>query len=151
MRKALLLLLLVVSGSAYSQIEFLDTTQSEVVGKVSYVYLEKIGDNDYNFFFKNINAIGHEYVNFSFKNVDNDIDKLYNGIMHGFENVPRDPLKMKANGQIVWLKYTREDGEVFLQIQLTSGDEENPLQAMEESIKVSRLLTADDIKRLFKK
>lgn len=148
MRKALLLLLLVVSGSVYSQIEFIETNQSEVVGKISYVYLEKIGDNDYNFFFKNINAIGHEYVSFSFTNLDNDLDKLYAGLMNGFETVPRDPLKMKANGQIVWLKYTREDGEAFLQIQITSGD--NPVD-VEENVKVSRLLTAEDITKLFKK
>lgn len=148
MRKTLLLLLLVVSGSVYSQIEFLDTTQSEVVGKISYVYLEKVGENDYNFFFKNINSVGHEYVNFSFKNVDNDIDKLYNGIMQGFTDVPRDPLKMKANGQIVWLKYVREDGEVSLQLQMTSGD--NPVDT-EENVKVSRWLTQDDVKNLFKK
>ncbi len=147
MRKALLLLLFVVSSAAYAQIEFLETSQSEVIGKVSYVYLEKVGETDYNFFFKNINAIGHEYVNFSFKNVDNDVDKLYNGLMNGFQTVPRDPLKMKANGQIVWLKYTREDGEAFLQIQMTSGD--NPEIA--ENVKVSRLLTAEDITKLFKK
>lgn len=148
MKKVLLLLLLVVSSVSYSQIEFIETSQSEVVGKISYVYLEKIGDTDYNFFFKNINAIGHEYVSFSFKNLDNDIDKLYNGIMQGFADVPRDPLKMKANGQIVWLKYTREDGDVFLQIQMTSGD--NPVD-VEENVKVSRLLTAEDITKLFKK
>ncbi|WP_299620025.1 hypothetical protein [uncultured Tenacibaculum sp.] len=148
MRKALLLLLLVVSGSVYSQIEFIETSQSEVVGKISYVYLEKVGENDYNFFFKNINAIGHEYVSFSFKNLDNDLDKLYMGLMGGFESVPRDPLKMKANGQIVWLKYSREDGEAFLQIQMTSGD--NPVD-VEENVKVSRLLTAEDVTKLFKK
>ncbi|TCP23370.1 hypothetical protein EV195_10996 [Tenacibaculum skagerrakense] len=147
MRKALLLLLFVVSSAVYAQIEFIETSQSEIVGKVSYVYLEKVGENDYNFYFKNINAIGHEYVNFSFKNIDNDIDKLYNGLMQGFQTVPRDPLKMKANGQIVWLKYSREDGEAFLQIQMTSGD--NPEIA--ETVKVSRLLTAEDITTLFKK
>lgn len=149
MKKALLLLLLVVSSSVYSQIEFIETNQSEVVGKISYVYLEKVGETDYNFFYKNINAIGHEYVSFSFKNVDNDIDKLYAGLMNGFKEVPRDPLKMKANGQIIWLKYTRADGgDVFLQIQQTSGD--NPVET-EENVKVSRLLTAEDITRLFRK
>ncbi len=148
MRKTLLLLFLIVSVSVYSQIEFLETSQSEVVGKISYVYLEKIGDQDYNFFYKNINAIGHEYVSFSFKNLDNDLDKLYNGLMAGFQSVPRDPLKMKANGQIVWLKYTREDGEVFLQIQQSMGD---IIEQGNEEVKVSRLLTEEDIKNLFLK
>ncbi|WP_075342739.1 hypothetical protein [Tenacibaculum agarivorans] len=147
MKKVFLLLLLVVSGSAYSQIEFVEMDQSEVVGKISLVYLEKVGESDYNFFYKNINAIGHEYVNFSFKNVDNDIDKLYNGIMSGFETVPRDPLKMKANGQIVWLKYTRDDGIVYLQFQQSVGTEDST----NEEVKVSRLLTKEDITALFKK
>jgi len=147
MKKVFLLLLLVVSGSVYSQIEFVEMDQSEVVGKISLVYLEKVGESDYNFFYKNINAIGHEYVNFSFKNVDNDIDKLYNGIMAGFESVPRDPLKMKANGQIVWLKYTRDDGIVYLQFQQSVGTEDST----NEEVKVSRLLTKEDITALFKK
>ncbi|TCI84724.1 hypothetical protein [Tenacibaculum sp. M341] len=146
MRKLVLGLVLLASVSVSAQIELVETEQSEVVGKISYVYLEKIGDNEYNFFYKNINAIGHEYVNFSFKNLDNDLDKLYQILMKGFEDVPRDPLKMKANGEIVWLKYSREDGEAFLQIQQTEGD-----GSSENAVKVSRLLTKEDITQLFKK
>lgn len=146
MRKLVLGLVLLVSVSASAQIELVETEQSEVVGKISYVYLEKVGENEFNFFYKNINAIGHEYVNFSFKNLNNDIDKLYEILMKGFVDVPRDPLKMKANGEIVWLKYSREDGEAFLQIQQTEGD-----GSSENAVKVSRLLTQEDITKLFKK
>ncbi len=146
MRKLFLGLVLLASVSASAQIELVETEQSEVVGKISYVYLEKVGENEYNFFYKNINAIGHEYVNFSFKNINNDIDKLYQILMKGFQDVPRDPLKMKANGEIVWLKFSREDGEAFLQIQQTEGD-----GSSENAVKVSRLLTEEDITKLFKK
>ncbi|TYP99167.1 hypothetical protein C7447_102486 [Tenacibaculum adriaticum] len=137
--------LLLVATSSFSQIELIDTNKSEVVSRISYVYLEKVGDNLYNFFYKNMNSVGHEYENFSFNNIDNDIDKLYTIFMNGFEEVPRDPLKMKANGDIVWLKYTRDDGQVFLQIQQYENEENT------DKMRVSRLLTAEDVTNLFKK
>lgn len=139
-------LFLLVATSSFAQIELIDTNKSEIVSRISYVYLEKVGDNDYNFFYKNMNSVGHEYVNFSFKNLDNDIEKLYTILINGFKEVPRDPLKMKANGEVVWLKYSRDDSnEVFLQIQQYENEES------EENLRVSRLLTAEDVTNLFNK
>jgi len=118
---------LLLSVSSYGQIELVESSKSEVVSQISYVYLEKNGKTDYN-------------------NLDNDVDKLYQILANGFVEVPRDPLKMKANGEIVWLKYTRDgvDNTITLTVeQYVSTDPEVKT--------VSRPLTAEDINTLFGK
>jgi len=138
-------LFLLMSVASFAQIEFVEMAQSEVVGKIDHVYIEKVGKEDYNFYYKNVNEIAHEYVKFSFKNLDNDLDKLYNGLANGFETVPRDPLKMKANGEIVWLNYTRNaDNTVTLTIEQNISID--PLLMAK-----SKDLTLDDITALFRK
>ena len=140
------LMVLFVSAASFAQIELVESSKTEVISQVSYVYLEKEGETDYNFFYKNMNSVGHEYVNFAFKNLDNDVDKLYQILSNGFADVPRDPLKMKANGEIVWLKYTRDtvDNTITLTIeQYVSTDPEVKT--------VSRPLTLEDINTLFGK
>ncbi len=137
---------LLTSISTFSQIELVETSKTEVISQVSYVYLEKKGESDYNFFYKNMNSVSHEYVSFSFKNIDNDVDKLYQILSNGFKEVPRDPLKMKANGEIVWLKYTYDslDSSVTLTVeQYVSTDPEIKT--------VSRPLTSEDVNKLFNK
>lgn len=144
MKRLLFLTAFLCSVVSYSQIEFIETTKTEIVGKIEYVYLEKIGNEAYNLYYKNINDPIHEYVHFSFKNLDNDIEKLYQIIVKGFEENPRDPYKIKANGDVIWLKYTKEDGVVRLQIQqYVSRDP--------DIMTVSKLLTFNDVNRLFNK
>ncbi|CAM1340340.1 hypothetical protein C8N26_1377 [Tenacibaculum lutimaris] len=144
MKRLLFLTAFLCSVVSYSQIEFIETTKTEIVGKIEYVYLEKIGNEAYNLYYKNINDPIHEYVHFSFKNLDNDVEKLYQIIVKGFEENPRDPYKIKANGDVIWLKYTKEDGVVRLQIQqYVSRDP--------DIMTVSKLLTFNDVNRLFNK
>ena len=144
MKKLLFVAALMLSAVSYSQIEFVETTKTEVTGKIEYVYLEKIGNEAYNFYYKNINDPIHEYVHFSFKNLDNDIEKLYQIIAKGFEESPRDPYKIKANGEVVWLKYTKEEGVTLLQIQQYVSRDPDVMT-------VSKLLTFNDVNKLFNK
>ncbi|WP_428743036.1 hypothetical protein [Tenacibaculum sp.] len=144
MKKLLFVAALMLSAVSYSQIEFIETTKTEVTGKIEYVYLEKIGNEAYNFYYKNINDPIHEYVHFSFKNLDNDIEKLYQIIAKGFEESPRDPYKIKANGEVVWLKYTKEEGVTLLQIQQYVSRDPDVMT-------VSKLLTFNDVNKLFNK
>ncbi len=139
-------LMLLISVSSFAQIELVETTRSEVVSQVSYAYLEKNGEQDFSFFYKDMNSVGHEYVSFSFKNLDNDVEKLYTILANGFENVPRDPLKMKANGEIVWLNYNFDsvDGTVTLTVEQILSDD--PIVKT-----VSRPLKLEDINKLFDK
>ena len=139
-------MLLFLSATSFSQIELVETSKTEVISQISYVYLEKKGDNMYNFFYKDMNSVQHQYVSFSFRNLNNDVDKLHEILSNGFKEGPRDPLKMKANGEIIWLKYTRNsvDNTITLTVeQYVSTDPEVKT--------VSRPLTLDDINTLFKK
>jgi len=139
-------MMLFLSVTSFAQIELVETSKTEVISQISYVYLEKKGEDLYNFFYKDMNSVAHEYVSFSFRNLDNDVDKLYKILSNGFVEAPRDPLKMKANGEIVWLKYTRNtvDGTITLTVeQYVSTDPEVKT--------ISRPLTASDIDTLFGK
>lgn len=160
MKNLFFVLLLAMSVSVSSQIERVEQTKAEITSRISHVYLEKIDNAEYNFFYKNMNAVGHEYVKFSFKTLNNSYDLLYEIIMEGFKEVPRDPVKIKANGEIVWLKYFKEDGKVFLKIK-QYVDEENKTSEVDEQgntidkvgseMTVSRPLSEEDITDLFKK
>lgn len=138
--------MLLLSVSSFSQIELVETSKSEVISQISYVYLEKKGEDMYNFFYKDVNSVAHEYVSFSFRNLDNDVDKLYKILSNGFEEVPRDPLKMKANGEIVWLKYSRDAVDNKITLTIEQYVSTNP-----EVKTVSRPLTAEDVNKLFSK
>jgi len=146
MKKILTLAIALFSASLFSQIELIETSKTEVVSQISYVYLEKEGENEYHLFYKNMNSVAHEYVSFSFKNLNDDLEKLYKILANGFVEVPRDPLKMKANGEIVWLNYyyNNVDGLTTLTIEQTVS--------LEPEVKTkSRPLTAEDIDKLFGK
>ncbi len=144
MKKLFFLAALFFSVVSYSQIEFIETAKIEIVGRVEFVYLEKIGDEAYNLFYKNINNPISEYVSFTFKNMDNDADKLHQIMVRGFDEVAGNKYQIKANGDVVYLKYERDDGEIKMQIeQYVSRDPD----IMTES----KLLTLFEINKLFKK
>lgn len=144
MKKLFFALALFVSISTFSQIELIETTKTEVVGRVEFVYLEKIGDESYNLFYKNMNNPVKEYVNFSFNNVNNDADKLHQIMVNGFTEMPRDPYKVKANGDIVWLKYEKVQEVPVLQIQQYVSRDPDVMT-------VSKYLTLDEVNKIFKK
>ncbi|CAL2082213.1 hypothetical protein [Tenacibaculum sp. 190524A02b] len=145
MRKLFLLATLLISFASYSQIEFIETTRTEVVSHVEFVYLEKVGEDSYNFYYKNINDPINEYVHFTFKNLNNDFDALHQIFLRGFEEKPREAYKIKANGDVVWLKYERQsDGEIKVQIkQYVSRDP--------DVVTLSKFISLDEINKLFNK
>lgn len=148
MKKIVVVVLFLVSVSAFSQIELIETAKVKMIGKITDAYMEKIGDDEYNLFYKNVKAIGKEYDNFSFKNINNDYDALYQILMNGFKEASRDPLKIKANGEIVWLQFTyiNEDNMVTLEFKQNANNENNP-----DELTVSRPFTAEEITKLFNK
>lgn len=150
MKKTLLsLLMLTLSASAFSQIELVETTQTEIVSKLSLVYIEKIGEkgDSFVFHYNNMNAPIIDYKSFEFRNVNNDFEKLYSIIMKGFEENPRDPYKIKANEDYVYLKYTKMDGSVLMQVQQFV----EPTNPDNKEMAVSRFLTKEEVAMLFKK
>lgn len=153
MKKLSFIFLVFISLTAFSQIERVDQQKVEITSRISNVYMEKVDDKEYNFFYKDMNSVGHEYVSFSFKTLNNSYDLLYEIFMEGFENPPRDPVKFKANGEIVWLKYFKKDGVIFLQVEqnLERASEDSEYDENDTNMTRSRELSAEDITNLFKK
>ncbi len=145
MKKIFLLAVLFISVVSYSQIEFVETTRTEVVGHVEFVYLEKVSDESYNFFYKNINDPINDYVFFSFKNTNDDIGKLHQFLVSGFNAPPGEVYKIKANGDAVYFRYERQDdNEIKLQIkQYVSRDP--------DVTTVSKFITLEEVNKLFQK
>ena len=144
MKKLFFIATLFLSVASYSQIEFIETAKIEIVGRVEFVYLEKLGDEAYNLFYKNINNPINEYVSFTFKNVDNDADKLHEIMTRGFSEAAGHKYQIKANGDVVYLKYERDEGDIKLQIDHYVGGDPDVLTE-------SKLLTLEEINKLFRK
>lgn len=146
MKKLFLLAALFISLASYSQIEFIETTRTEVVSHVEFVYMEKVGEDSYNFYYKNINSEAiNEYVHFTFTNLNNDFNSLHQIFLRGFQENPREAYKIKANGAVVFLKFERQnDNEVKVQIkQYVSRDPDVVTQ--------SKFISQDEINKLFSK
>lgn len=154
MKKIFVALLLLVSVSSFSQIKLMKTTKTEVLSRIGLVYIEKVDDGkSFIVNYSNMNAPVIEYKNFKFNNTDNAFTTLYDIIMQGFEEVPRDPYKLQAGEDYIYLKYTRVDGNVLMQIQ-QFVEAEVSVEGEEgdgKEMAVSKHLTQDDIKMLFKK
>ncbi|WP_299161675.1 hypothetical protein [uncultured Tenacibaculum sp.] len=147
MKKLFFLAALFFSVVSYSQIEFIESsTKVDIVGQVEFVYLEKVGDNEsYNLFYKNINNPINEYVFFSFKNTNDDVSKLHQIMLKGFEEMPMQKFQIKANGDVIFFKYERgDDGEMRMQIQQYVSRDPDVMT-------VSKFLTLNEVNKLFQK
>ncbi|CAM1333241.1 hypothetical protein [Tenacibaculum aestuariivivum] len=142
MKKLFFLAALFFAVASYSQIEFVEKTKIDVVGQVEFVYLEKVGNEAYNLFYKNVNNPVNEYIFFSFKNVDNDANKLHQIIARGYEEATGSRYQIKANGEAVYFKYVRDQGEVKMKIQQYVSREPDVLTE-------SKLLTLSEVNKLF--
>lgn len=155
MKKLFLALLLCISTASFSQIKLIKTTKTEVLSRIGLVYIEQV-DEGKSFIvnYSNMNAPIIEYKKFKFNNTDNAFNTLYQIIMQGFEEVPRDPYKLQAGEDIIYLKYTKIDGNVLMQIQQfveSDNIESENVDDDNKEMAVSKHLTQDDIKLLFKK
>ncbi|WP_233898968.1 hypothetical protein [Tenacibaculum piscium] len=142
MKKLVVVVTLFFSAISFAQIEFVEKTKIDVVGQVEYVYLEKVGDEAYNLFYKNVNNPVKEYVSFSFKNIDNDAAKLHQIIVRGFEESTGSRYQIKANGDAIYFKYVRDQGIVKMKIQQYVSREPDVLTE-------SKLLTLDEVNKIF--
>lgn len=142
MKKLFFLATLFLSVASYSQIEFVEKTQIDVVGQVEFVYLEKVGTESYNLYYRNINNPVKEYVSFSFKNTNNDAAKLHEIIVRGFEESTGSRYQVKANGDAVYFKYVSDQGVVKMKIQEYVSREPDILTE-------SKLMTIEEVNKVF--
>lgn len=117
MKKRLLLFTILFSSISFAQIKTVEASNSELIGKVLnfgnvLIQCEKIEDK-YTFAYQDAKFVQViDYKSFSFEDTDNAFDNLYNEIMKGFINPPKDNILVELPKGFIWLSYTKAMGVV---------------------------------------
>ena len=121
MKKITLSILLFIGFTtfSFSQIKKIETSNSktELVGKyggfgVVLIKCEK-QNNTYTFTYSDtkFKHIDND-KSFSFKDLDNDFQHLYQTIMEGFEEVPEKDIMLELPNDVIWLSFEKAMGNV---------------------------------------
>lgn len=107
MKKIITITILFFSCISFAQIKVIETVPVEKLGKVNNNYIQKIGD-EYTVYYTIIQTDddSSNLRKFSFKNLDNDYNNLYNIIMGGFNASPLYDIKLELPNNYIWLHYT---------------------------------------------
>lgn len=126
MKNSILLFTLIITTVGYSQIKKIDVQEPELIGQIApmgnlHIKCEKTGDT-YTFTYSDV-TYQHidEYKSFSFKDVDNAFDNLYEMIIKGFEEGPEENTMIEIPDGFLWLDYTKSLGVVNFRFQHSPG------------------------------
>lgn len=112
MKTAITILATLFFSIGFSQIKALDVSQIKSIGKVQFIELNQ--NNDVlTFAYQDLNS--NQMTSFSFKNLNNDLDNLYNTIMNGFENIPEADIPLELPNDIIYLHFEKSMGVVNFQ------------------------------------
>ncbi|MBB4803379.1 hypothetical protein K6T82_08310 [Flavobacterium sp. 17A] len=149
MKKIITLAALFFSFVSFAQIKVLETVPVEKLGKVNNNYIQKIGD-EYTVYYTTILTDDDDSSNlrkFSFKNLNNDYNNLYNIIMGGFTATPLYDIKLELPNNYIWLHYTGNvvPDKATVQFMVSSKERDAATN------NVSEPLVKDQISKLFQK
>lgn len=142
MKKTFLILFIILfSTSVFSQIKRV-VSNSETIGKVQHISCEK-EDNIYTIIYNN-----HKFTQIddfkSFSLSEQDFNDLFDIIMQGFKDNPKEEIKLETPNDVLFLKFTKTMGVVSLRI--THFANKNP-----EIAGLTRYLTKKQTLKLFGK
>lgn len=127
MKKLLLLFLLgLFSVNAFSQVVKEEAAPSEVVGAIKTIggehfSLHKSG-NEYTLYYRDSDYIHIDnYKYFSFKDLDGDLDYMYNTILEGFKKLPETTVYFELPNDRVVLDYAKALGITNVRFLHTDG------------------------------
>jgi len=148
MKKIITLATLFFSVVSFAQIKVLETVPVEKLGKVNNNYIQKIGD-EYTVYYTSIqnDDDSSPMRKFSFKNVNNDYNGLYNIIMGGFTASPLYDIKLELPNNYIWLHYTGSVLPEKATVQFMVSSKE----ATSATSSVSEPFVKDQINKLFQK
>lgn len=116
MKKHLLLILAVaISHVGFAQLSVVDNPKPETIGKIApmgklHISCEKL-NNTYTFTYSDVKFQQlTDYKTFSFKDIDDAFNKLYNTIMEGLANPPKEDLMLETPDGFIWLSYSKSMG-----------------------------------------
>ena len=148
MKSLLLITLLLCSTLGFSQIQTIKKSKKVEVGRVGpmgkqNLWCEREGIT-YTFYYKDVKSPGMATVkSFSFKDIDNAFDNLFELIMEGFQAMPIENTMVKLPKDVIWLHYEKIVGATSFQFWHGDG---NKMDAG-----VSQLLTKAQVQKLFGK
>ncbi|MFH7015209.1 hypothetical protein [Flavobacterium sp. FlaQc-47] len=149
MKRIITIAILMFSFVSFAQIKVIETVPVERLGKVNNNYIQKIGD-EYTVYYTSIQNDDDESSSlrkFTFKNVNNDYNSLYNIIVNGFTANPLYDIKLELPNNYIWLHYTGSvlPEKATVQFMVSSKD------ASSAASNVSEPLLKDQINKLFQK
>ena len=116
MKKSITILVLLLTTFSFSQIKKLDTPALTMIGKISplgnlVVSIEKSDSNNYVFTYRDVNLSPLDvYKHFYFKETGSDFDNLYQIIIDGFDNPPKDTIVIEIPDGNLFISYTKNMG-----------------------------------------
>jgi len=148
MKNIITLAALFFSFISFAQIKVLETVPVEKLGKVNNNYIQKIGD-EYTVYYTTILSDDEDsnLRKFSFKNLNNDYNNLYNIIVGGFTATPLYDIKLELPNNYIWLHYTGNvvPDKATVQFMVSSKERDAATN------NVSEPLVKDQISKLFQK
>ena len=147
MKRIITIAILLFSVVSFAQIKVIETVPVEKLGKVNNNYIQKIGD-EYTVYYTIIQSDDDSTLRkFSFKNIDNAYNSLYNIIIGGFTASPLYDIKLELPNNYIWLHYTGNvvPDKATVQFMVSSKD------ASSGSSNVSEPFVKDQINKLFQK
>lgn len=145
MKKFIFALSLFTTCMGFSQIKVIETTPIIRLGSINQndMYIQNEG-SQYTFVYKNIEK--EEEIStrsFSFKDLDNDYNNLFDIIINGFNNEPLQDIKLELPNDFVWLHYSKNLDRRYVQFMCKNK--------ITEMTGVSKSFTLEQITKLFQR
>ncbi|SFC77344.1 hypothetical protein [Flavobacterium phragmitis] len=148
MKNIITLAAMFFSFVSFAQVKVLETVPVEKLGKVNNNYIQKVGD-EYTVYYTIIQTDedSSNLRKFSFKNIDNAYNNLYNIIVGGFNATPLYDIKLELPNNYIWLHYTGNVVPDKATVQFMVSSKERDA----DTNNVSEPFVKDQISKLFQK
>ncbi|WP_289658270.1 hypothetical protein [Flavobacterium panacagri] len=148
MKNIITLAAMFFSFVSFAQVKVLETVPVEKLGKVNNNYIQKVGD-EYTVYYTIIQSDedSSNLRKFSFKNIDNAYNNLYNIIVGGFTATPLYDIKLELPNNYIWLHYTGNVVPDKATVQFMVSSKERDA----DTNNVSEPFVKDQISKLFQK
>ena len=118
----LILFTVCLSFNLFSQISVVETKKEETenigkIGAIDETWIEVTKDsNTYTFYYKDMKfEKSNEYKSFSFEDIDNAFDSLYNMMLEGIKNKLNEDVMIELPNDIIWLHFDRSMGQSYVE------------------------------------
>lgn len=143
MKQLLFISFIFLGVNLFGQIKVIETPTTETIGKLQGIKIEKTG-NIYYITYDNLKYLNiTDIKSFSFEDVDNAFENLYQMIIKGFDEVPEKDIMIDLPNDIIWLHFEKNMGIVSFQFYQNVNKT--------DVVAYSRYLTKKQVQKLFGK